>query len=117
MTVQIALTILDNPIIFIIILLLLNITTYSYFSLYRKKKNPKYPILPQEQSAYLSKDPINFFKILPLIPLRMWKIIFEKHKDKELNNAAKKVRFLIFVFIVLAILEIILPILTTPNLN
>ena len=39
----------------------------------------------------------------------MWKIIFENHKDEELNHAAKKVQYLIFLFIGVAILKVLLP--------
>ncbi len=101
----------------LIIMFFFRRASYAFFALYRKKKNPKYPILPQETPEYLSKDPVHFFKVLPITPFFMWKILFEKHKDKELNDAAKKVRFLVFLFIIYIILQFILPILTAPNLN
>jgi TRAP-type uncharacterized transport system fused permease subunit len=89
---------------------------YSYFILYRKKKNPDYPILPREVSKYLYKSHKHFLRIY-LIPFFMWKIIFEHHKDKELNDTAKRVRWSVFIFIGIGILASVLIIVTTPNLN
>lgn len=89
-------------------MLVLVITTHSYFNLYRKKNNPDYPLLPGEQGAYLSKNPSHFLKPF-LTPLFMWKIIFEKHKDEELDTAAKNVRYSVYLFIGIAILKMLLP--------
>lgn len=82
------------------ILFLFRKETFNYFKIYRKKKNPNYPLLPRETLTYLHKDPINFFKNLPLIPVKMWKIIFERHSDEELNKAAGKARKILLIFYV-----------------
>jgi hypothetical protein len=71
----------------------------EYFALYRKKKNPKYPILPNEAAQYLDEDFMNFLRVFPLIPLFMWKIIFESHNDKQLNYLARRTRNLFFLLI------------------
>jgi hypothetical protein len=92
------------------------VTLYPFLSIYRKKKNPEYPILPREVSKYLYKSPKNIFKFY-LTPFFIWKIILKHHKDKKLNNAARRVRFSVTLFIIIAILESVLIIVTTPNLN
>lgn len=92
----------------IIVTLLFARAVYNYFKLYRKKKNPDYPILFGEAKNYLHKGSKYFLKIY-LTPFYMWKIIFEKHRDKELNKAANKVRLLFFLYIILIVFEIIIP--------
>jgi hypothetical protein len=89
----------------IILIVLLSKSLYAYCHIYRKKKNPNYPILPREAAEYLYKGEI--FKIL-LSPIIFIKIIFERHNDKELNNAARKVRLIIFSYIGVLIIEFIL---------
>lgn len=74
--------------------------TLNYFKIYRKKKNPDHTLLPGETLTYLHKNPINFFKNLPLVPFKMWKIIFERHNDEELDKAAKKARKILLIFYV-----------------
>ncbi len=81
----------------------------AYFRIYKKKKNSKYPIAPEDIQKYLSKDPVTLLKLLPITPFFMWKIIFEKHKDRELNDAAKRVRFLLFLGIGTLILQFFFP--------
>jgi hypothetical protein len=100
----------------IIIIIFLIKAGYSYFVLYRKKKNPDYPILPGEAANYIGKGGKSFFKIY-LTPFFMLKIIFESHKDKELSSAVQKVRLLLVVYIIILLIEFVLPILTAPNLN
>lgn len=87
----------------IILLILLTWATYAYFSLYRKKKNPDYPLLPGEAEKYINKKSAKFF----VTPFYMWKIIFEKHKDKDLNSASKRVRLFLLIFITAIVLRVI----------
>lgn len=94
---------------FVVVSIFLFRATLTYFVLYRKKKNPKYPVAPNDIQNYLSKDPVQLFKLLPITPFFMWKIIFEKHKDKELNDAAKRVRFFLFLAIGTLVFQFFFP--------
>lgn len=89
---------------------------FSYFGLYRKKKNPDYPLFANELYEYLNKNPKYLFKIF-LTTFFMWKIIFESHKDKELDKLAQRVRFFIFLFFGSIILEFFLIFIITSNLK
>src|SRR5258708_4169898 len=82
---------------FFIILFFTRKAGLKYFRLYKKKKHPDYPMIPEESIAYIRKDIYHFFKFF-LTPFFWWKILFEKHSDRELNNAAKKVRNLTLLF-------------------
>jgi len=100
----------------IVVFLFYCISATSYFSLYEKKKNSNNPIFTGDIFGFLDKNSKNFFKVF-FTPFFMWRAIFERHKDKELNNAAKQVRILVFLFFGSLILEHFLIIITTPNLN
>ena len=65
------------------------------FLLYKKKMNPDYPLVHEDTVKYLD----SFSGLLKIYssPIAMWVIILKKHKDKELNNAAQKVRKLLLV--------------------
>ncbi|EKD65621.1 MAG: hypothetical protein ACD_50C00032G0008 [uncultured bacterium] len=71
----------------------------KYVRLYRKKINPDYPLLFGEATNYFSKDPLDYLQKLPIVPLLQWKIIFESHKDQELNELARKTRSSFWVFL------------------
>src|SRR4051794_20224247 len=89
---------------FIVLVALYGKALYSFTTLYRKKKNPDYPILPGETAQYLFKGALH--KIL-MSPFFMIKIIFEKHKDKGLDVAARKVRLLMLSFLVVLVVQFI----------
>ena len=90
----------------VIVITFLNKALYAYTVLYREKKDLDYPIIPTETFKYISK-PTDFMKIY-LTPVVIWHIIFERHKDKELNAAANKVRFVLFSYFLVLIIELII---------
>jgi hypothetical protein len=71
----------------VIILFFWTRVLYSYGLLYRRKKNDNYSILPGESTDYLYKG--ESLKIFAS-PFTMLSMIFERHRDENLNNAAKK---------------------------
>src|SRR6266704_5512029 len=87
---------------FIIILFLARKAGMSFFRIYKKKKDPDYPMVPGEYLSYLGRDINHFFKFF-ITPLFWWKIIFRKYSDKELNIAARKARSFILLFYELVI--------------
>ena len=87
----------------IIVLIFLTRAFYSYEVLYRKKKNPDYT-LHGEAAEYIFKSPKHFFKFY-LTPFFWWKIIFEHHKDKQLDTAAKRIRRIFLCFFGVVIVE------------
>jgi len=83
---------------------ILFIKTYmEYIKLYREKKNPNYPLLPNEASVYFNMDPIGFIKKLPAMPFLRWKIIFEQHKDQELNESSYRTRKFFWILMIVMI--------------
>jgi len=87
---------------FIIILILFRRASLTYFRLYREKKNPDFPLVQEDITNHLNKNPYKLIKKIPLTPFFMWKIVlFEHQKDKQLNQLVKKVRMLLFLSIAL----------------
>lgn len=84
---------------FIILTFLYLKTYYKYAQLYRRKKNPDFPLLAGEAKKYFAKDPINYIKRMPIYPFLMWKIIFESHKDPDLDKQAHDTRKYFYIFL------------------
>lgn len=74
----------------------INKAMVPYVALYRKKMNLDYPVLPSDTADYL-RSPKDIAKIF-LSPAVIWQIMLERHKDKELNKAASKVRRKLLVY-------------------
>lgn len=98
--------------IFTIIAGLLFIRSYhKLLVVYRKKKNPDFPLLPSESMSYFSEDPIKFLKELPIMPFLRWKIVFETHRDLELSKATNNARKTFAIFVLVIIINFIIQIL------
>ena len=82
-----------------------------YAQLYRKIKNPNYPILLKERNKFLQDDPVKYILHMPLYAFLMWKIVFESNKDQLLNKAARKTRNFFFLFLLVIILDFLFHIL------
>lgn len=84
---------------FLIVFYLQKVTEIKYFRLYRKKINPDYPIFWYEDFRYLTAYQDRYLKIF-IGDFYYWKIFFAKHKDKALNAAAKRTRFLMILAVI-----------------
>ena len=75
----------------------------KHTKLYRKEKNPNF-FLPGETMNFFKRDPEKYLQTMIIMPFLWWKIVFEKHKDTELNSSAQKLRILLLIpFIILLI--------------
>lgn len=63
-----------------------------YLKLYRKKKNPKFPILQEEIQEYFFKNPIKWYFIAPYAVFHIFKDLWRKNPDSQLESFAKEVR-------------------------
>ncbi len=84
---------------FLIVFYLQKATEIKYLRLYRKKINPDYPIFWYEEFRYFTAYQDRYLKII-IGDFYYWKIIFAKHKDKELNAAAKRTRYLMILAVI-----------------
>lgn len=74
-----------------------SVITFSYFNLYKRKKNPDWPLFTEEAPEYINKGEIH--KIFLSFFFQIKIIFFERHKDSELKAAANKTRLLHFAYV------------------
>lgn len=75
----------------------ISVNMISYFNLYRRKKNPDWPLSTEEMAEYVDKGESHKFYLSPEFYIKI--IFFERHKDRELQAAAIKTRLLILAYV------------------
>jgi hypothetical protein len=69
------------------------------FYLY-SKKYLNFPSMPKDLPTLLV-----YSQHFPISPFKAWKIVFQRHKDKEINTAANRVRLLFLIFFLMGALD------------
>jgi hypothetical protein len=87
----------------IILLFFMDRDMRALFRLYKKKKKTDYPLESTDIFNYL--DSFSHFLKIYITPFIMWKIILQIHKDKAINDAAKKVRRLLIIIFSIWIIQ------------
>lgn len=89
---------------FIILSALFGITYLRYSKLYRRIKNPSFPLaVYNEPGEFFQKDPVGYIKKVPIMPFLWWKIVFERHSDRDLQRAARRTRLFFWLLLLIGI--------------
>lgn len=91
----------------VIITVLFSQEFQKYGNLYRRLKKPEF-FLPGETPKVFKKDPVKSLRETPMMSIRWWGIVFETHKNHELNRSASRLRLLLIAFVAIPVLHFFL---------